>query len=398
MTFTTTRAAALACLLATPAAALAEEPAPAAPAAAQPADPRIAFWGSEPGRPGEETDSYTVPTWAPSGPLRLSGYTWYDVGYLSRKNTQSGTYDQSANYAQGRLVLGVQYRRDFGALFAEARAQFVAMENEYTKSQYEPHTQDAFLRVGTRTWDLQVGRFLGWEPYYRGIGFDRYSAEEAGALGGPAMHRLEVAAGYSDEPGQVAAHWYPTDWAAFELAGVYGQQAEQNKRGVRPVLALRRYGFLLMGGYERFTETPQQDNNKAEQTTQGFMGRLQYTWNGLTVGANAAQVAIDSTQIDGEVDANKTLDGKTFGGFLEANVWNTVLGAGYHFTQDDLKKGDHDKHHQAFVAAQYNLPIQGLSVKGVLGFSRAQLEDADANLAYENDLTSFRVRLRYDFR
>ncbi|MFT3917087.1 MAG: hypothetical protein QM704_24265 [Anaeromyxobacteraceae bacterium] len=388
-----TWAAALAVLLAAPA-VRAEEPA-AAPVVT---DPRITFWGGEAGRPGEETDSYTVPTWAPSGPLRLSGYTWYDVGYLSRNNTQSGAYDQGANYGQGRLVLGVQYRRELGALFAEARAQFVAMDNEFTKSQYEPHTQDAFLRIGQRTWDVQVGRFLGWEPYYRGMGFDRYAAEEAGALGGPPMHRLESALGYMDEPSQLAAHWYPAEWAALELGGVYGQQSEQNKLGIRPVLALRGYGFTFVGGYEYFKESPQADNNKVEQTTKGFSGRLQYRIANVTVGANATLMSVDATQIDGLVDANKTLDGKTFGGFAEGWIGDLLLGGGYHFTQDDLKKGDHDKHHQAFVAAQYKLPIEGLSVKAVVGFSRAQLQDVDANTAWENDLTSFRVRLRYDFR
>ncbi len=368
---------------------------PAPPVMSVPAaERRTTFWGSEPGRPADETSVVLSPT----VPIRFANYVWMDTGYMKQSNQQVGSYDKDVNYAQGRLVLGVSYRRDMGPLFAEARAQFVALDNEFTKSQYEPHTQDAFVRVGGRIWDLQIGRFLAWEPYYRGNGIDRFTAEENGALGGPSMYRLDYALGYKDEAGQAAFHLYPADWIAFELGAVYGQESSQNNLGVRPVLAVRRFGFLLMGGWEYVKQKPQDDSNKVKQNENGFAGRLAYTLAGTTLGVNLSHVSVDSWQIDGQVNAAQTFDKTTVGGYIESDFWRNVIGAGYHYTTADNQKGETNAHHQAFVSYGFRLPVPGLMVSGVLGFARAALEDADAKSSWENDVTSFRVRVRYDMQ
>lgn len=381
-----------------PVAGRAEEPAPGAALAAaegaKPPEPRQAFWGAEPGRPHDDVDAYTLPV----VPIRLSGQFWVDTGYMERVNTQVGAYDQEVNYSQGRFVLGASYRRDHRGLFAEARVQLLGFVNEFTRSQYEPHTQDAFVRLGGRAWDVQVGRFVAWEPYYRGNGIERYTAEESGALGGPPMYRLDFALGHRDEAGQAAVHLYPADWAALELAAVYGQEASQNNRGVRPVVALRGLGLLFVGGWEYHVRRPQDVSNEAEQTAQGFAGRVQYARAGTTVGVNAARVTVDETQIDGLPNADRSFDKTTFGGFVESGIWNEVVGAGYHLTTEDNEQGERKRHHQAFVSWLHRLPVPGLSVKAVLGFGRAQLEDVDAGSKWENDVTSFRVRVQYDLR
>ncbi len=393
-----TMAVALGLSLWVPAAVRAGDPAPGGEGqAAEPAkgpELRQAFWGAEPGRPYDDADAYTVPVI----PIRLSGQFWVDTGYMERVNTQVGAYDQDVNYSQGRFVLGAAYRRDAGGLFGEARVQLVGFVNEYTRSQYEPHTQDAFVRFGGRTWDVQLGRFLGWEPYYRGNGIERYTAEESGALGGPPMYRLDFALGQRDEAGQAAVHLYPADWVALELGAVYGQEAFQNNRGLRPVVALRRAGLLFVGGWEYHARRPQDVSNKAEQTAQGFAGRLQYGLAGTTVGVNAARVTVDEIQIDGLVNADRSFDKTTFGAFLESDFWDNVVGAGYHLTTEDNEQGERKRNHQAFVSYLYRLPVKGMSVKAVLGFGRAQLEDVDAGSEWENDVTSFRVRVQYDFR
>lgn len=364
-------------------------------AAALAAEPRQAFWGREPGRPELETDRYRMAV--PRLPLRLDGMFWADTGYMEQANTQVGTFDKDVNYAQGQFVLGAAYRHDLGAFFGEARVQFVGFENEFTRSQYEPHTQDAFVRFGHRRWDVQVGRFLEWEPYYRGNGIERFTAEENGALGGPAMYRLDYALGWKDEPGQAALHLYPADWAALEVSSVYGQENEQNTRGVRPTLALRRWGFLLVGGWEHFTRRPQSESNKVEQTATGFAGRLQYTFLGTTLGVNAARATVDATRIDGLVDAQESFDKTSIGAFLQWDVGSSVVGAGYHLTTRDNEQGERDRHHQTFLSYVHRLPVRGFSVKAVLGFARAELEDVDARSEWENDMTSFRVRAQYEF-
>ncbi len=390
----------LALALSIPAATLADEPTLTSPTAEErAAEPRVAFWGNEPGRPYAEIDDYVTPAGFPDlGGFRLSGTAWMDVGYLTQDNTQVGAFDKDVYYAQGRVVLGTAFRRDYGGLFAEARAQFVAFDNEYTKSQYEPHTQDAFVRLGGRTWDVQVGRFYAWEPYWRGLGIDRYTAEEAGALGGPQIYRLDAAIGHKDESGQIAAHWFPAEWAALEVSSVYGQESGQNNVGVRPVVALRKWGFLLTGGYEYLSQTPQDTSNKVETTTKGFAGRLQYTIFGTTLALEGSQVQVDAIQIDGLVDGEKTLEKTSIGGFVQSDLSDFTLSVGGHLTSQDNEQGETNEHIQTFAAALYRLPIPGFSVWGVLGWARASIEDVDAGSSWENDMTSFRVRLEYRFR
>jgi hypothetical protein len=212
------------------------------------------------------------------------------------------------------------------------------------------------------------------------------------------MYRLDYGLGYKDEAGQLAAHVFPVEWAAFELGAVYGQESSQNHRGIRPVLALRKWGFLAIGGWEYLGQTPQDDSNEVKQTAKGFAGRLQYTAFHTTLGVDAARAHVDAVTIEGQVDGEKTFDKTTVGAFVETDFWNNLIGAGYHLTTLENEQGETDRHHQAFAAYIYRLPIEGLSVWGVLGWARARLEDVDAGSEWENDMTSFRVRIQYEFR
>jgi hypothetical protein len=101
-------------------------------------------------------------------PIQFDGYFWVDTGYMKRTNAQSGQYDQAAAYMQGRYVLGATYYAEKGEFFGLARGQFIGLVNEFSKSQYEPHTLDAYVQAGLkRKFDIQVGRFLAWEVYHR---------------------------------------------------------------------------------------------------------------------------------------------------------------------------------------------------------------------------------------
>jgi hypothetical protein len=394
--------------------------------------------GSEPAAaPGVAAPAAVAPAadaepWEPRTldfPIQLSGYSWVDTGYLDRTNTQAGQYDQGANYMQGRIVVAGRYERAFGAYHVAAVVELAGLVNEYSKSQYEPHTLDAFLAVGVpRRWELVVGRFLGWEVYYRGQGIELYTAEEAGALGGPPLYWLDAARGHKNEAGQAAVRVFPLEGLGLEVASVYGQEASQNQLGVRPVadLNLSRWipGLKLIGGYEYLKLSPQTDADNVESTTKGYAGRIQYSlapaggawlraptavtysehagqgWASplATVGVDLAQVSTDATQIDGLVDSEKTFDKTSVGAFADLSFWKSSVGLAYHRTSVENAQGEENVHHQASVSYLHRLPFEGLSVKAVYGFARAELEDVDSGATWENDLQSFRVRLRYDFR
>lgn len=332
--------------------------------------------------------------------IGFSGYFWADTGYMTRTNAQAGQYDQAVTYLQGRFVLAATLRRDFDDYFALARVEFLGLVNEYARSQYEPHTLDAFVRVGHRRWfDVQVGRFLAWEIYHRGQGIEFWTAEEAGALGGPSLYWLDLTRGYRNESGQAAVHLYPLDWLKLEVAGVYGQENNQNNLGVRPALHLTWRGLQFLAGYEYLRQLPQTEADKVNVTSQGYAGRLQYSFGRyVTAGANFSQAFIDYVDIQGLVDSDRTLKKLTVGGFVDIDFWRSSIGLGYHHTDQRNRQSEHNTHDQAFAAYTFRFPIKGLSAKAVYGFALAHIEDTDAHSSWENYVHSVRVRISYEFQ
>ncbi len=332
-------------------------------------------------------------------PIQLDGLFWVDTGYLNRDNRQPGLPNQQNEYMSGRFVLGAVHQRTVGGLTAKARVELLGLVEDYADGKYgEPHVQDAYVQLGDARWDVQVGRLLAQEVYYRGQGIELYTAEEAGAAGGPVLYLVDFNRGYKNGPGQVAVHYYPADLLSLELAGTYGFETQQNNLGIRPLVDLHRGGLQLVAAWEYLKQTPVQTGDKVEATSQGYGARLQYRLPVLTAGVDFAQAKVDATGIDGLVDAAKSFDKTSLGGWADVDLWRGSLGLGYHFTTQKSVKGETDKHHQFFVSWLQRLPIDGLSLKAVYGYALAQLEDVDAHSRYENALNSVRVRVLYEFR
>jgi len=332
-------------------------------------------------------------------PLQLGGYFWVDSGYMNRTNAQTGQYDQVALYMQGRFVLGATYAQQLGDYFALARAQLMGLVNEFAKSQYEPHALDVYVKAGHRQWwDVQVGRFLAWEVYHRGQGIELFTAEEAGAFGGPTLYWLDLTRGYMNEAGQLAVHFYPLDWLRFEVAGVYGQQNNQNNVGGRPVFVLDWKGLEVRGGYEYLLQYPQTSADKVQVTQQGYAAKVQYAFPVVTVGADVAEVWVDAIDIQGLKDTDRSRRKLSAGGFVDIDFWHNSIGLGWHHTDQVNVRGEHDTHDQAFVSYLFRLPIDGLSVKAVYGFALAHVQSVDTGTSWNNTMQSARVRVTYEFQ
>ena len=330
-------------------------------------------------------------------PLDLQGTFWIDTGYLDRANAQAGQYDQVANYMQGRFILAGTYTARLGEYYAAARLELLGLVNEYAKSQYEPHTLDAYVRAGHARWDVTVGRFLAWEVYYRGQGIELYTAEEAGALGAPTLYLLDFTRGHKNEAGQAAIHVYPFDFLAFELAGVYGQENNQNCVGFRPVASVTVGPARLIGGFEYLRQVPQTEADKVEGTSMGAAGRLEVAiLPSIVVGADVSWADIERLDIQGLMDTDHTLNKVSVGGFADIGFWKSSVGLGYHRTMQDNEQGEANTHDQLFVSYLQRLPIEGLSLKAVYGFARGHIEDVDTGAEWENDMHSFRVRALFE--
>lgn len=330
-------------------------------------------------------------------PIGFAGYFWVDTGYMQRTNAREGQYDQDAAYMQGRFVLAAQYFQKFRTFFATAKAEFIGFVNEYTKSQFEPHVLDSYVMIGGDWWDVQVGRFLAWEVYHRGQGIELYTAEEAGALGGPALYWLDTARGHMNEAGQAALHFYVGKYLGIEVAGVYGQESNQNKFGVRPAIDLRLWDLQLLAGYEFLTQRPQTSADKVKLTSHGYAAQLAYHAPYVTVGANFAQRFVESIDIQGLKDGDKSFDKYSVGGYVDIDFWRNSFGLGYHFTHQKTDAGEEDVHHQLFASYLIRLPFEGLGLKAVYGYAWAHIQDIDSRTEWANYMHSFRLRIEYTF-
>jgi hypothetical protein len=279
-----------------------------------------------------------------------------------------------------------------------AKLELIGFINEFTKSQFEAHVLDAYVKVGQKWWDFQVGRFLAWEVYHRGQGIELYTAEEAGATDAPALYWLNYTRGHKNEAGQAALHLYPFEGFGIEVAGVYGQEQNQNNLGIRPVVDFHMWGLQLIAGYEYLKQTGQTKADKVKVTSSGYAAKLQYELSMVTAGIDFAQTNVDNINIQGDVDGEKTFDKTSIGGFVDIDFWNNSIGLGYHHTMQENHQGEDNKHHQAFATYLYRLPIDGLSVKAVYGYALGHIQDTDTDSEWDNTMHSVRIRIRYAFK
>lgn len=367
-----------------------------------------------------EITANTASSAALPGMAIVFGAIWIDSGYIDRTDERPGGFDFNAPYMQGRFVLGAQYYQEFKEKnFVLVRAAFIGFVNEFTNAQFEPRMEDVYIMVGQKWWDIQIGRYLAWEVYYRGQGIELFTAEEAGALGGPPIYWLQVTRGYRDESGQMAVHFYP--WGAgcqgarrymglcrdgtfgIEVSSVYGQENNQNNYGLRPAIDLQYRGLQLMAGYEFLKLSPQTEASQARSTFHGWAARLQYARDLFSIGAEYSWSKQDRIDAQDQVDAERTLDPwSTVGGYLNFRKGIHWPGIGYHYTSEKnsqlASNGQQEERtqHQGFVSYLIKLPVKGLALKFVYGFGVADLQDVDTNSQFRNVMQSGRIRIVYD--
>ena len=153
-----------------------------------------------------------------------------------------------------------------------------------------------YLRIGKwNVWDLQVGRFEGWEVFHLGMGLDQNTFERTGAVG-----QFEPAIGFyglTDNQfrplgaaGNIALHYYPLSILRFELLSTVGSL------GSTPVLAARPVGILDLGWVKLKLGTEYQRLGDQKQgsldyiTKKGVGGAVQFVFQPhIEFGVNAAQ-------------------------------------------------------------------------------------------------------------
>jgi hypothetical protein len=351
--------------------------------------------------------------------LGISGWGWVDTSYEKFGPWGDNPKIDSSRIKywiqQSRLVLRATPTYSLGSgWFIQGQAEFVATEDQtIARSQTGgADTDDLWLRIGEwNKWDLQIGRYEGWEIFHLGMGLDLNTFERIGAYGQGDVYNAQFY-GVTDlqyrpqgAVGNVAFHYYPLRYLRFELLSMLGSVGAYPTYGARPV-AIFDIGWLkLKAGTEYQRSVGQQADDRTQETRKGVGGAIQFVFEPhLEFGLNAAQGTIWNIQADGSLNQKASLTRTSVGGFL--NISNgslkhpVIFGLGSIYTsyEDQFLKNDKVNeywHLQNFIAVQY-VAFEQLYIKLVGGYARGHWDTADLHV-YDDEVYSLRLRLALYF-
>jgi hypothetical protein len=298
--------------------------------------------------------------------LEFHGNAIVDVGYVKYSfpnNTALTPNDPDTVYdARGRFVLGPDLDFEFAPkYFFHGRAQLVAQVRDVTNN-YIGNADDVYVQAGQRdVWDVQLGRFMTWRVFRKGMGFDLFTLEDQGPTFNQHVsdtaqyasnnspltnhHIYEVSHIYQrDTQGRAAFHVYPTPWSGIEIASEYGRQERYNSIGGRAAANVT-YGPIsvsLAGETKQFKlAVPIDACPTCEKISlSGYGGGAVLDFKVVEAGANFARgkktvVAAISAPNAGFDDPAASSTTNSFGGYLEVDPGTlifqrrVVLGGGW---------------------------------------------------------------------
>lgn len=346
----------------------------------------------------------------PKSGIGVSGSLWVDTGYerIGRGNPT----EQSIKYwlQQGRLVLRATPTWTNGEYFVQGQAELVGNKDQSLHQPDVVDVDDLWIKVGKwNVWDVQLGRYEGWEVYHFGMGLDLYTLERNGAtdeaFSAPGIYGVTYGFYRPAGVGQAALHLYPTDYLRFEVGTQFGNEFGQNALAARPVGVLDLGIIKVKLGAEIKKLTDQKEGSKGELTQKGFGGSIQAVFDPyVEFGVNAAAGMADRIAQDGLVDEKGSNTTYSVGGFANARIVQDVTaGVGLNYTSLEdihfdpaLGRNEKFRHLQGFGALQYLLWKQ-LYIKAVVAYAKADFRPNFGEPQYDNTMISARLRLLYLF-
>lgn len=404
-------------------------------------------------RPGFAT--YRLPESQIWSPLTWAGGQLFaqveiDVGYATYRYPEYlDRPEETLHDMRGRFVLGPLFHYDLSeGLYLSVLGQVVAWVREQ-EQQYQINVDDLYVQIGSGTkWDFQIGRFMTWRVYHRGLGFDIFTLEDQGTSksypisnGDFAVHTYEVDYIFlrnspyvgGEVAGRAAFHYYPVDILGFELAAAYGLAGSRslNTLGARLAADLQWEFLRLSAGAEyrrqRQTGPPHAVQNAGtpqEVTVEcalcggsnnyGFGGSAMLTFSPVRVGGGIAR-GIDegyanTADENGAAGANAGASGHRMstGGFGELDVGSLlfqrsfIIGAGYQRTELVYDNNNQEYHYQSAVYAAYPLAVNDAMIKLVLSQAKADLFNPSSPggtdyIDFHPSSTTARVRFSTNF-
>ncbi|BFM48957.1 carbohydrate porin [Marinomonas sp. THO17] len=238
---------------------------------------------------------------------------------------------------------------------------------------------DAYLKVGNSKWDIQLGRFEAINLFPKG---KDVIVENAG---GVTVYEANKARGRtSDNGGQIALHFNPSDSVHFELGTIYGAGDSDNDTGdnttsiagIRPIVQFKAGSATITAGYESLDY----DLTSGSAVSQsGFSLGANFDVSGANINIAVTQMEDDET--DEEVSS------------VVANMTYNNFGLGVISSSVDDASTDPSV---TTIYTAYTLPvfdIDNASMTLAASYSTADDVAADVN----DTVMATRVRFNYTF-
>ncbi len=346
----------------------------------------------------------------PKTGIGVSGYAWVDSGY--ERIERGSPTQQNINYLlqQGRVLLRVTPTYTDGSFFVQGQAELVANKDQSLRQPDVADTDDLWIKFGHwNKWDVQLGRYEGWEVYHMGMGLDLNTLEREGAsdeaFSVPGIYGVTFAFNRPASVGQGALHLYPTDYLRVELGTQFGNEFGSNTLAARPVGVFDVGWLKVKVGAEYKKRSDQKEDSQGNTKSRGAGAAVQLVLEPrFEVGVNGAYGLVDRISQDGRIDEKGSNTTYSVGGFANARLADPlVIGAGVNYTYLEdlhydpmLDRVDKFNHVQTFFAAQYLFKRQ-LYIKGVVAYAEGDFAPTFGEPVFENHMVSGRVRLMYLF-
>jgi len=351
----------------------------------------------------------------PKTGIGVSGYIWLDTGYRNLKPGTMGEAQDKHLLSDGRGALRITPTYSAGSWYVQGQAEFIANKDQTAARTFKSDIDDLWIRAGQwKSWDIQAGRFEGFEVYHFGMGMDLNTQERNGASGNrPAPDVFELGGDSNivyrpDSLTNVAAHYYPLDVLRFELLGQVGRdnRSTLETTGVRPAAVVDLGWLKLKAGADYRKQFTYDVNSKQSRVVRGGVGAVQVVVDPyFELGANLALGKIDHYSAMNSTDPNATMgDHDTAGsvtdldtgGFANVRVVDGLLvGGGVNYNQETDEQSGVFTHLQTFGAVQY-VVLKQLYIKFVGAYAKAHFAPG-GNVPWDNTMVSARLRMMYLF-
>jgi hypothetical protein len=262
---------------------------------------------------------------------KLAADAEIDTDYVTETDDAATKKEYTYFRQGGRIQVTVSGKTEAGDLFAEGQTQILAKVNT-TDNTNGIGVDDAWVKVGHKMANLQIGRFEGIELFKAGE--DVYVAEQTSNATGLGMYKTDAARGRKGEEGALALNVTPMDGLTVQVNTVYGTSGTDNVLAFRPAVEYSMDLLTVALGMETSKTTAQDDDDDDEATLLGYGIKLHVTpMDMIEVGLNFAAKA-ENGKSGGADLYTDDLETMTYGGFVTVKPMAAVkIGAGFFISE-----------------------------------------------------------------